>query len=315
MAHLPTDIVFDETIDKGALSKYKVLFLYKITHLPQSVYERIVNFSKNGGTVVCSSQLAQMIPGAISFNMKLKKRAYYAYPYTINGKGGTADVILKEQLKNARNVKNIVANKINLYADCDSPRTFLNLLEKNGVKYLFVINDKRSFGDYVGKKYRVCMEQGIPQKVTISLKQENCVVYDLVSHQQLKCVKKNGKTFVNLTLKPVWGALLAIYPIPIEKVDIAIPSGFTSGKPACFTVRILDESMHRMPGSQPLKVTFTDANGKRNEFSNYYTTNNGEAKIEFIPAENDAPGEWEIEVVELSSGKLTKKLFSLRDSF
>ena len=52
-----------------------------------------------------------------------------------------------------------------------------------------------------------------------------------------------------------------------------------------------------------MKITITDPDGKRNEFSNYYTAVNGLCKINFVPAVNDLRGKWKISIVELSSGK------------
>ena len=309
-AHIPADIIFDETIKKGGLDKYKVLFMHKITHLPESVYKRIVEFAKKGGTVICGKPFSDMIPGAVNYDMNMKQRLYYAYAELLRGKGVTGDVLQKTMDKHTADVKKIAFDKVKPYADCNSPKVFLNLLKKGDAKFLFVINDKRTFGDYLGKKYRICMEKGLPQDVTISLNQTNCVVYDLVSHQQLKTIEKNGKTLVDLKLKPAWGALLAIYPRGIKNISIKTPKQLKPGEKTSFAVNITDSDDKNISGVQPLEITITDPAGKRNEYSNYYAAVNGVCEINFIPAVNDLHGKWKISIVELSSGKKAEVDFS-----
>jgi hypothetical protein len=215
-------------------------------------------------------------------------------------------------LEKAESIRKLIKGKIKTYVDCDSPMAFLNTLESNGAKYVFVVNDKRTFGDYVGKKYKAIMEEGLPQTVTVELKEDNCKVYDLVSHRELETRNKNGSTFVNLNLKPAWGAFLAVYPQKISKINIKTPEKFISGKESIFTVEVEGENAKPVYGVQPLKVTFSDPNGKRNEYSGYYAAKNGTCKIKFIPAQNDVCGKWNVEVEELSSSMKEKKSFDIK---
>lgn len=309
MAHIPTDIIFDENIQRDDLNKYKVLFMHNTTHLPKSVFDKIIAFAKSGGTVICGEPFAKLILGAIKFDMDMTKRRKSTY-YHIKSKGGfTADVVYKDMLKNAAAVRNLLKNKIQTYADCDSSKAFLNVLEKNGAKYVFVVNDKRTFGDYVGKKYRAVMEQGVPQTVNVTLRAKNAIVYDLVSHRRLNAVSKDGKTVLTVNLKPAWGAILAVYPQEISKVNLILPRKLKSGQESEFIIKIIDKNGKLVSGIQPLRLIISDSKGQINEFSGYFAAINGLSKIKFIPAENDLRGKWTISVMELSSGiKRLKKI-------
>jgi Concanavalin A-like lectin/glucanases superfamily/Beta-galactosidase trimerisation domain len=300
-AHIPTDIIFDENIQRGDLSKYKVLFMHSISHLPKSVFDKIIAFTKNGGTVICGEPFAKLIPGAVKFDMDMTKRKKSTY-YHIQNKGGfTADIVYQDMLKKAAMVRDLLKNKIKNYADCDSSEVFLNVLEKNGAKYVFVVNDKRTFGDYVGKKYRAVMEQGLSQTVNVNLRTKNAAVYDLVSHRKLNTIAKGEQTVVSLKLKPAWGAILAVYPQEISKVDIVIPQTLIAGEESKFTIKVIDKNGKPISGVQPLKVVISDPEGHKNEFSGYFATKNGVCSIKFIPAQNDIRGQWTIAAEELSS--------------
>jgi len=309
MAHIPTDIIFDENIQRGDLNKYKVLFMHNTTHLPKSVFDKITAFAKSGGIVICGEPFAKLIPEAVKFDMDMTKRRKSTY-YHIKNKGGfTADIVYQDMLKNAAAARNLLNNKIKSYADCDSPMAFLNVLEKDGAQYVFVVNDKRTFGDYVGKKYRAIMEQGLPQTVNVTLRAKNAVVYDLVSHRKLNAVSKNDLTTVTVDLKPAWGAILAVYPQEISKVNVILPRKLTAGQESEFTIKISDKNSKPISGIQPLQITISGPKGRRNEFSGYFAAKNGVSRIKFIPAQNDLRGKWTIFVTELSSGTKVSREF------
>jgi hypothetical protein len=309
MAHIPTDIIFDENIQRGDLQKYKILFMHDIKHLPKSVFNKIVAFAEKGGTVVCGAPFAKLIPGAVDFDMDMTKRKKSTY-YHIKNKGGfAADVVYQDMKRNAAAVRKMLKNKLSFYADCDSHSAFINVLEKYGRKYVFVVNDKRTFGDYVGKKYRAVMEQGVPQKLNVMIKSDNAVVYDLVSHIRLKSFSKAGQTVVPLTLKPAWGAVLAVYEQDIKRVEISLPQVLRTGNSSEFVIKVIGNDGKAMTGIQPVEVIISDPEGKRNEFSGYFAAENGVSRIKFIPAKNDLRGKWTVSVKELSSGIQIKKNF------
>lgn len=309
MAHIPTDIIFDENIQRGDLSKYKILFMHNISHLPRSLFDKIIAFAENGGTVLCGEPFAKLIPGAVKFDMDMTKRGNSAYYHIRNKNGFPADIVYIDMLKNADAVRKLLNEKVKRYADCDSPSAFLNVLEKNGAKYVFVVNDKRTFGGYVGKKYRAVMEAGLPQTVHVILDTENPAVYDLMSHCKLNTVSKGRQRIAAINLKPAWGTVLAIYPREIEKINIIPPPKLETGKKTEFVITITDKNGKPVSGGQPLSVTILGPDGKVNEYSGYFAAENGLCKIKFIPAENDLRGKWSVFATELSSGmKISKEV-------
>jgi hypothetical protein len=153
------------------------------------------------------------------------------------------------------------------------------------------------------------MEKGLPQKVTVSFRTRNADVYDLITHQRLKTIDKNGQTFVGINLKPAWGAILAVYSQAISNIYIALPEQLNAGKDAIFTIKVIGKNGKSMSGIQPLKLTIIDPKGQRSKYSGYYAANNGICKVKFVPAQNDTNGKWTIFVEELSSSIQSSKEF------
>ena len=307
MAHIPTDILFDENIQRGELNKYDVLYLHQISHLPESIFTRIVEFAKNGGTVVCGKPFAERIPGAIAFEMDMSRRCKASWYNIRRGEGFTADIVYQDMLKNADAIRKLLGNKVQRFVDSDSPEVFLNVLEKNGARYIFVVNDKRTFGDYVGEKYRAIMEKGLPQTVMLALNTENQAVYDLMSQRKIDAVSKGPQQIVTVDLKPAWGTILAIYPQEIKFIDLILPQELEAGKKAQIVITVASQDGTPIPGVQPLAVTILEPDGKKNEYSGYFAANNGRCQVPFVPAINDLPEKWSVSVTELSSGKTIAK--------
>jgi hypothetical protein len=287
--------------------------LHQISHLPESIFKKIVDFAKNGGTVVCGQPFAERVPGAIAFEMDMSRRSKSSWYDIRRGEGFTADIVYQDMLNNADAIRKLLRNKVQRFADSDSPAVFLNVLEKKGVRYVFAVNDKRTFGDYVGKKYRAVMEMGLPQTVTVVLNTENQAVYDLMSHRKIETISKDQQQIVTLDLKPAWGTILAIYPQEIASVNLALPRKLEAGEKSQIVITIASQDGTPIPGIQPLAVSILEPDGKKNEYSGYFAANNGQCQMNFVPASNDLPGKWSVSVTELSSGKTVAKemLYSL----
>jgi Concanavalin A-like lectin/glucanases superfamily len=308
-AHIPTDMVFDETIQQAGLNGYKILFMHNTKHLPESVYKKIVDFAKKGGKVVCGQPLSKMIPNALDWDpdmSKYKKSTYYA----INKTGGaTADQIRDLLNNNARFIHNKLVAEADPFADSPSTEIYLNTLENDGVKYVFAVNDKRDFGEYFGKKYRAVLDKGLPLQATIRLNTPNPVIYDLLQHTIVTPQKSSNKSTFKINLPSAGGNIFAVYDRPISSIKIVVPKAIARGNNSILRLKICDAKGNPMAGTQPLKVTITSPDGAINEFSGYYATDKGQCRINFSPALNEPGGKWKIVISELSSGlKIEKTL-------
>lgn len=106
--HISSDIVAEEEILSGILKDYKVLVLYKMDFLPESVCEKIESYIRAGGMVLLSNGSAVSIPGA--------------------------KVVAAEALP--AEIKKLVQPDITI----DSNDVVCNTFLYNGGRYLFVVN-------------------------------------------------------------------------------------------------------------------------------------------------------------------------------
>jgi hypothetical protein len=108
--HVSTDMIADEEILAGDLDKYKTLLLVDIDYLTESIYGKIEEFIKNGGTVFCDSDCFLKFSGSkisetSSWSSELKK---------ING--------------------NMV--------DIDTPDLIFSEFKSGGARYLMLVNGR-----------------------------------------------------------------------------------------------------------------------------------------------------------------------------
>jgi hypothetical protein len=311
-AHIPTDIIFDETIQRDGLKGYKMLFMHDIKHLPESVYSEINRFALNGSKVVCGKPFSNMIPNAFVWDpdmVKYKKSTYYSIK---KGGGYTADQVHELLNSNAQFINEKFIKAIKPFANSPSMDIYLNTLENDGVKYLFAVNDKRDFGDCFGKKYRAVLDKGLPLQTIIKLNVKNPVIYDLLQHCMVKYEQTAENAIFKVDLPPAGGALFAIYDRAIDSLKLNIPISVVRGQKHLLKITVCDANNQPMPGTQPLRTIITAPDGTESEFSGYYATDKGQCQVKFNPAMNDIAGAWSITVVELSSGLEVKQLFSVR---
>jgi len=333
MAHLQADVVFDETIERFGLSDYDVLVLPKCDVLPQSVYKNILDFQKRGGIIIADQYLGPEIPGVIKFDFDFTYRIKVSANAIANNKAYTEwnDLMDRENAKYqdvtgvtalddqkimesyAARLKKGLKDIVEPDIECSEPTALLSVLEKDGAKYLFVINDKRTYDERLGK-YKSVLEKIEPQTVTVSLKNwedKGLSVYDLLERKALKVQQKSGIYQFKLSLTELGGKLIALYPKSIDKLSIEFPSKVRQGSVYPLLVHFKDADMLNMPGLQPVKLTVTDPKGTRNSMSDYYCAKKGLLSLDLVAARNDAPGEWKINVEDLTSGLKIEKRFTM----
>ena len=148
MANLQPYTIYEEEVARDGFGPVKVLFMPHCDILTETTYRKIREFQKNGGLVVAD----QFLPSAIlpDFTIRDFKPS------------GRPDQDKNEKQKRAVALLKMLAPYYRPYAGSDNAdlRLWIRTSGKND-DWLFVINDKRTFGDYIGQ-YRVVMEKGLP---------------------------------------------------------------------------------------------------------------------------------------------------------
>ena len=177
--------------------------------------------------------------------------------------------------------------------------------------YVFVLNDKRTFGDYLGQWKRV-MEKGLPLSGSITVNHSAAAAYDLVKHQTVALKKEKNAVSFNVNLNGGDGTLILLLEKPIAKLAIENAAALEKGKDFALKISVLDSAGNAVKACMPLEVVLTDAQGKRLPGSGYYAAEKGVLDFKEIVAANLQGNSIKVTVKCLASGKVVSKNISVK---
>lgn len=290
-AHLQPRIVYDETVREKGLSPYRILVLPGCDVLPQSVVARIEEFQKNGGLVVGDEYLTPAIHPDVVLPV-----------YRRTGKAAEDKSALQAI---ARQLREAIDSRYQRRVDSSDPDLVVRLRESGAARYVFVLNDRRTYGDYVGHHGRV-MEKGLPLEGDIWTAAENGVVYDLLASQEVSAKnEKNGLAW-HVALGPGDGRVFLILPTRIKDVVFRCPAETRRGDSVPIELAVIGEDGQPIDAVLPVEVKIKDPTGGLAEGSGFYGAAGGRISLAWDVAPNDATGEWTISVRDLAGGKTTE---------
>ena len=94
--------------------------------------------------------------------------------------------------------------------------------------YVFVVNDRREFGQYVGQ-HGIVMENGVPSQAILSIQRPGGFMYDLVDHHAVPVRQEKGKLTADVHLGPCDGRLFLVTSRAIEAVSVRGPETVHTG--------------------------------------------------------------------------------------
>jgi hypothetical protein len=168
--------------------------------------------------------------------------------------------------------------------------------------YVFLVNDRREFGRYVGQ-HGLVMENGLPSRATLTVDRPAGFAYDLTASRPVPLRAEQGKLTADVELGPCDGRLLMVTPRAIESVEVQGPAAVDPGQEARLTIEVLDSAGKPVEAVVPMEVSIRDTEGRPCEWSGYYAAVGGRLTLVLQPASNDVPGVWTIEARELASGR------------
>jgi hypothetical protein len=327
MAHLNADVLFDEHVEAGDLGAYEVLALPKCDVLTNKAYQEIHRFAGRGGRLIADQYLGPDLPCLARFDFDftyrtkvnadaIQRGAMFAEwddhlnPNTAAlaaAKGVTAEEDQRIMESYARRLKATLAGKIEPQVELDTPKALVNVLERNGAKYLVLVNDRRAYDDRTGK-YKAIQEELLPQSVRVTLRDWTgpLAAYDLVDHRPLPATRHNGCPSFQVSLTELGGKLIALCAVRPAKLEMNAPPTAKRGVQCQATIALRDEQGKCLAGLQPFQVTVSDAQGRATEYSDFYCGENGLLNLPLAPAVNDLPGPWQVAVEDLTAGLTAK---------
>lgn len=177
--------------------------------------------------------------------------------------------------------------------------------------YVFILNDKRTFGDYLGQWKRV-LEKGEPLSGTVTVQHPAAAAYDLVKHKQIALKQRKKAVSFDVDLAGGDGTLVLLLEKPIASLAINNAEPLEKGKDFVLKISVLDASGKAVQACLPLEVTLSDAQGRRLPGSGYHAAVNGVLELKEIAAANLQGNTVTVTAKCLASGKVVSKKINVK---
>lgn len=213
-ANLQPAALYEEQIARdGIPASVKVILASEVDVVTKETAEALRAFQARGGRIIADKLF---VPG-LTADARLPTDWGYglAMAEERDAKWGAAAAAL------AKTVRAIVPARIR----SSSPDILLRARRYGTADYVFAINDRRDFGDYIGPWKRM-REKGAPNEGYVYVKREAGAVYDLVRHQAVPFQAKKGWTRVPVSYTTCDGRLLLLTEKPLG--DLAVTSETTA---------------------------------------------------------------------------------------
>ena len=295
-AGLPSNIIFEDHIRRSDDWKQcKLLVIATAKFLPEDVYREICDYAKKGGRVLACAPFDKLIPNAdtldIDFDFCTK-----ASLYSIQKKNSpwTAQKAQAYRLDAAQKLRTRYHAVAPVFADTESVEVYTRTLRDKDTRFVFALNDRRTEGDYMGKKFHAVLDAGVPQKASIRLDMTSGAVYEFPAGKRLNAVQENGKLKLDLDFAPTEGKVLFCYPEALGKLTVTAEKDHTAN------ILLTDEKGKTFRGTVPVRIRWQDPAGKSR--TEYNVLRDGELRISVRPGKNIPKGTWRCQVTELASG-------------
>ncbi len=296
-AQLQPEVLFEETLLKRGLDGFKVLVLMDCDVLTASVAARIQEFQKRGGILIGDPNLAPAIRPDIVLPRFIRTKQTATDKATI--------------LANAAKLRIALADRYHRFAECSNPEIVTRVRSNSQSDYVFVVNDHREFGSYVGQ-HGLVMENGLPSDGQLTVRRKDGYVYDLLTSRQVPTTGGNQAMSWRVQLGPCEGGVFLVTPRAIEQLKITASGSVQRGDSADISVSVTDSSGQPVSAVIPLRVDITDPAGRLAEFSGYYGAVNGVLNLKLDIASNDSPGVWQIRACDLASGIVASRYITVK---
>ena len=298
-AHVPVDVVFDETLEQKGLDGYKAIALPACRVLPRHLYEMIKAFAEEGGIVIADQHLVPELPNVTRLAAVRSSRAV---------PGADAQEAI---LRQASKLRDLLDDKVARWADCDSPSVALHTLENDSARLLFVVNTLDGPGDYVGRTWGKVLDDGIAQTVKVRVRGKNVLIYDVLSQHPVKPEVDGEWIEWDVELEPAGGRLFAVMPVRVGAIKVDVPAQADRSTRITITAQVDGVDGRPFAGLTPLETTIRDSQGIASDYGGYDVASDGKVAFTVPIAKNDPSGDWSVTVRELLTGETGKAFFTV----
>jgi len=301
-AHIQTDIVYEDVLATDGLEGRDFLIMTDCDVLPEGLVGKLKKWQIAGGKIVADENLCPALKADALISDQLAPIA----PASVSPLESSAQPLpLSENL--GRLFRSLGFRP---KVTCDNSDVILHSSRSGDATVLFVINDRREAGTYVGQ-HGLVRENGLPASTTLNLGPESVNVYDLNRSSFVLPKRLDDGLRIPLNLGPSECRVLLLSSSPLLEMNLELPETATCGNVAEARITLTTNGRRPMPAAIPVAVRIRDADGAPAEWDGYHVVENGVLTLRLELARNETPGTWEVHVRELASGMEAVKWMKL----
>ncbi|MCQ2392133.1 MAG: hypothetical protein MJ240_11980 [Kiritimatiellae bacterium] len=312
-ANLDPKVVYEESLERDGFGDLKVVFAPNCRHLTPKHVALFRDFQAKGGVLVGDGELLKALKADITvptvrFAPPPKsdwvtdvEENQSADPKIAERRAATR--AMKEAMcANAAKLRSALAGRYEPPSRSSSPDIIVFNRRFGETDYLFAINDKRTFGDYVGQ-WGLLMEKGLPNEGVVAVRDAGRrvkAVYELSRGVETSFVRTGDVVEVPVKFSTNDGRLFAFLDARIAKIEAKAK---VDKDGIDVTMLVLDESGKPLNALLPVDIRIYDAAGAELDGAGYCAAENGIAKAHVFTNLDDAPGAYRIVCRDRASGK------------
>ena len=320
-ARLDPRVVYEETIMRDGFGRTKILYAPQCLFLSAPVVEKVKAFQKSGGILVADEKLLPALKADVVVPVVAQKNPPKS-DHTEDVNASTKTLVNEvarrftenakaEMQANAENLRRALAERCAYAprADSSSPEIVVYSRSWRGTPYVFAVNDRRTFGDYVGQ-WGLTMERGLPFSGSVTLADPGKkigAVYELSRGGEVQFARgPNGRVEVPLSFETNDGRLLVFLEHRIASVDA---KAVLTRRGVSVTMKVCDGSGRPVPARLPVEVRVYDAGGAELDGAGFACADGGVCTLSVRTNVNDAPGGYRVVCRDRASG-IVKELLA-----
>ncbi len=324
-ARLDPRVVYEDTILRDGLDDVKVLYAPQCIFLTPDVVAKIREFQSKGGILVADAQLMS----ALKSDLEVPVVSFEPPPASdhfedVNAMEAARDGDAKTHagtirakatmVRQANDLRKQLASRFTPEADSSSPEIVTYSRRWHGARYVFAINDSRTFGDYVGQ-WGLVMEKGMPCEGEVSLADGDGAVkavYELSRGGEVPFVRGGGRVKVPVKYSTNDGRLFAFLKTRIASVNVSAPDSVRKGETLKVVFSALDAEGRPVEALLPAEMRLYDASGREIDGAGWVCLSGGTCAVEFMTNLNDADGDYKIVCRDRASGLTAERIVKVK---
>ena len=313
-ARLDPRVVYEETILRDGLDGVRVLHAPQARFLTPRIVDAIRDWQAKGGLLLADAECVKALTPDIAVPVvSFDPPPESDHTEEVNvleaaGVGANEARVATERAKSvmvaqARDLRRRLEGRYTPPVDSDSAEIVVYSRHWKDVGYVFAVNDRRTFGDYVGA-WGKTMEKGLPQAGTVSVEDAAGAVnavYELSRGGEVAFSRERGRCVVPVDFETNDGRLFAFLPQRIARVESSAPECVGRGEVFEVALRVLDETDALVDALLPVEIRLFDAKGREID-GGWMAAEGGVCTARLSTNLDDPDGEYLIECRDRASG-------------